>query len=109
MEKQKNESRHAYMLRWRDRMIEQQRAIIAGQGEQITLLEALLQFALLETARANAGESNPESCTCRIPKAVLSASLGAWAVTVQDEQQDFTLTFTKRGTDGAEDGQACAQ
>ena len=90
-------ARHAYMIAWRDRMIEKQKSSIAGQSETITLLEALLAFALGSAAgvpRAS-GESE-DAYRVMIPKGELAAQLGAWESRVEDGGEHYTVHFARR-------------
>jgi len=95
--KQEQEGRHAYMLAWRDRMIEKQRAIIEGQSEAIGLLEALLAFALGDVAGVlQAGEGEQKAHCAQIPKTALAEMLGAWECAVEDGGESYVVSFTRR-------------
>ncbi|MBQ3483851.1 MAG: hypothetical protein IJA78_06750 [Clostridia bacterium] len=89
-----SDGRHAYMLAWRDRMIEKQKQIIQGQGEQLALLESLLALALTRAARAADAENGVREIA--IPKAELAAELGRWESAVRDGGTCYTVTFTRR-------------
>ena len=55
--------RAAYMIAWRDRHIEKQNALIKGYEEELSLMEALLAFALWQGA-----SEAQEGRVARIPK-----------------------------------------
>ena len=88
------DGRHAYMLAWRDRMIEKQKEIIQGQGEQLALLEALLVLALTRATSESDAERGVREI--EIPKAELAAELGCWESAVRDAGASYAVTFTRR-------------
>ncbi len=91
--------RAAYMIAWRDRHIEKQNELIRGYEENLSLMEALLAFALWQQADENGKER-----VSRIPKKELSEMLGKYTSEVQDTEQEFLVCFrpATEPTDGGE-------
>ena len=80
--------RAAYMITWRDRHIEKQNELIRGYEESLSLMEALLAFALLQ----NASEAQ-DGYSVDIPKKELSELLGKYKSEVADGETAFTVRF----------------
>lgn len=80
--------RAAYMIAWRDRHIEKQNELIKGYEEGLSLMEALLAFALLQNASEEQGVY-----IARIPKAKVSEMLGKYQSEVVDGEEEFTVRF----------------
>ena len=84
-----DEKRVAYMLSWRDRHIEKQNELIRGYEENLSLMEALLAFALWRESKA-CGEER----VAHIPKKELSEMIGRYASEVREGEGEFTVRFT---------------
>ena len=80
--------RAAYMIAWRDRHIEKQNELIRGYEENLSLMEALLAFALWQSATQQG-----EQRVAHIPQRELSAMLGKYASEVQEGEGEFTVRF----------------
>ena len=80
--------RAAYMIAWRDRHIEKQNELIKGYEEGMSLLEALLAFALLQSADEEQGTH-----VARIPKREMSEMLGKYTSEVTDDGEEFAVRF----------------
>ena len=80
--------RAAYMIAWRDRHIEKQNELIRGYEENLSLMEALLAFALWQGA-----EQCGEERLAHVPKNALGAMLGKYASEVQEGDGEFTVRF----------------
>lgn len=80
--------RAAYMIAWRDRHIEKQNALIKGYEEELSLMEALLAFALWQRASE---EENGR--IVRIPKEQVSAMLSRYESRVEDGEEEFLVHF----------------
>ena len=80
--------RAAYMIAWRDRHIEKQNELIRGYEENLSLMEALLAFALWQGA-AQEGEQR----VAHIPQRELSEMLGKYASEVQEGEGEFIVRF----------------
>ena len=94
--------RAAYMIAWRDRHIEKQKQVIAGYEEQLTLVQALLAFALLQKASEDAGAR-----VVRIPKKELSEAICAYTSEVEGDEDAFTVRFLPK-TEGPDGGEQAA-
>ena len=81
--------RAAYMIAWRDRHIEKQNELIRGYEENLSLMEALLAFALWQGA-----EQCGEARLAHVPKDALGEMLGRYASEVQEGEGEFTVRFT---------------
>ena len=80
--------RAAYMIAWRDRHIEKQNALIKGYEEELSLMEALLAFALWQGA-----SEAQEGRVARIPKKAVSEMLSKYKCEVQDGEEEFLVYF----------------
>ena len=80
--------RAAYMIAWRDRHIEKQNELIRGYEESLSLMEALLAFALWQNA-----SENEDGYRVGIPKNALSEMLGKYKSEVADGETEFTVYF----------------
>ncbi len=80
--------RAAYMIAWRDRHIEKQNALIKGYEEELSLMEALLAFALWQRASEEGNER-----IVRIPKKEVSEMLSRYASEVKDGEEEFVVCF----------------
>jgi len=91
--------RAAYMIAWRDRHIEKQNALIKCYEEELSLMEALLAFALWQGA-----SEQEDGRVAHIPKKEVSAMLSAFASEVQDGEEEFLVRFRPVGEpkDGGE-------
>jgi hypothetical protein len=81
--------RAAYMIAWRDRHIEKQNELIKGYEESLSLMEALLSFALLQKAT----EQSDGTYTVCISKNAVSDLLGKYTSEVTDGEEEFTVRF----------------
>ena len=94
MNKKKQQSapdeRAAYMIAWRDRLLEKQREMIKGYEQECKLLEALLAFTLQRLCDESAH-------TLRIPKDELAAMLGAWACEASEQEDCYLVRFFEKG------------
>ncbi len=86
-------ARVAYMLSWRDRLIENLREQVRGHEELELLLEALLAFALF---RVSAPDPKEQSFVGQIPKEELRAVLGQWRCEVSEDNDNYRVTFVGR-------------
>lgn len=93
--------RAAYMIAWRDRHIEKQKELIKGMEEELTLLEALLAFALFQKASEKDGAR-----VLHIPKSEVRDMLAAHECEVTDGEEAFLVSFRPRtvSQDGEEQG-----
>ena len=82
--------RVAYMLSWRDRLIENQREQLAAYQELTTLMEALLAFSLFRIAKPR---ENSQSFCVEIPKEELRAMLSHWSCEVSDGEGAYAVHF----------------
>ncbi len=91
--------RAAYMIAWRDRHIEKQNELIRGYEENLSLMEALLAFALWRQAQESEGVR-----VARIPKKEVSEMLHRYESEVQDGEEEFLVHFrpVQEPTDGGE-------
>lgn len=91
--------RAAYMIAWRDRHIEKQKELIAGLEEELSLMEALLAFALWQKASETQGKR-----VLRIPKKEVSAVLAANECEVESDEETFVVRFCTKAVpqDGEE-------
>ena len=87
--------RAAYMIAWRDRHIEKQNELIRGYEESLSLMEALLAFALWRDSTA-CGEAR----VARISKKELSEMLGRYASEVRAQEDEFLVSFRPVQDDG---------
>ena len=76
------------MITWRDRHIEKQNELIKGYEESLSLMEALLAFALLQNA-----SKTEDGHSVDIPKKELSEMLGKYKSEVADGETAFTVRF----------------
>ena len=92
--------RAAYMIAWRDRRIATLEETVAGYREECDLMEALLAFALCRAARPRKDGTR----ALHIPKAKLTAMLGAWESSLTADESAYHLTFRikEAGSDGAQ-------
>ena len=81
--------RTAYMLAWRDRHIEKQNELIRGYEESLSLMEALLAFALWQT-----GEEENESRVAHVPKKELEQMLHRYVSEVKEGDGEFLVCFS---------------
>ena len=80
--------RAAYMIAWRDRHIEKQNELIRGYEESLSLMEALLAFALWQK-----GEEENERRVVRIPKKELEQMLCRFVSEVKEGDGEFLVYF----------------
>lgn len=95
--------RAAYMIAWRDRHIEKQKQLIEGLEEELSLLEALLAFALWQRA-----SEEEQGRVLQIPKKEVSEALAACECEVENGEDAFTVRFRAKSVpaDGGEQGGA---
>lgn len=92
--------RASYMIAWRDRHIEKQNEMIAGYEEQVSMMEALLAFALWKRASEMGAER-----TVIIPKEELKMALSQYTSEVQSDGEAFTVRFLPRKTEPQDGGE----
>ena len=80
--------RAADMIAWRDRHIEKQNELIRGYEENLSLMEALLAFALWQNAAVQG-----EARVAHVSKKALSAMIGKYESEVREEDGEFTVRF----------------
>ena len=82
--------RAAYMVAWRDRLLEKQREMIQGYEQECKLLEALLAFTMLRAA-------DKKTHTLEIPKNELGKLLGEWSCEASEQAGHYLVRFLKKG------------
>ncbi len=96
--------RAAYMIGWRDRLIENLKAQIQGHEELATLMEALLAFALFRIAKADPEQGR---FVTRVPKAELRELLTHWQSKVSDTDDAYVVSFAGKRCE--EHAKACPE
>ena len=94
--------RAAYMIAWRDQHIAKQNELIRGYEENLSLMEALLAFALWQGAEQCGAER-----LAHVPKGVLGEMLGRYTSEVREQGEEFTVRFSpvQEPIDGGEQGE----